>query len=161
MDPTSWNAPFWLVCAALFVIVMLRANGTYWLGRLAARGATHTRLARLMAKSGYQRACRQIDDFGAPVVTLSFLTVGFQTLVNLAAGTTRMSLRRYLPAVTVGSVIWALIYATIGTLGVDLALWLWQTSPQLTLGVAVVAATGLVGYVWWRRRHRKLAPMTD
>lgn len=35
------------------------------------------------------------------MVALSFLTVGFQTLVNLAAGAARMPLRRYLPAMVV------------------------------------------------------------
>jgi membrane protein DedA with SNARE-associated domain len=48
---------------------------------------------------------------------VSFLTVGFQTLINLAAGVTRMSLRHYLPAVVVGSVMWAFVYATIGFVG--------------------------------------------
>ena len=45
--------------------------------------------------------------WGAPVVTLSFLTVGIQTLVNLAAGVMRMPLRRYIPALTVGAILWA------------------------------------------------------
>ena len=67
--------------------------------------------------------------WGAPVVTASFLTVGVQTLVNLAAGLARMPLRRYLPALVVGGAIWAFIYATVWTAG--LAAWrrLWELSP--------------------------------
>ena len=39
--------------------------------------------------------------FGAPLVTLSFLTVGVQTVLNAAAGGLRMPLRRYTPAAIV------------------------------------------------------------
>ena len=86
MDPTGWNLPFPAVVAALFVIVMLRANGTYWLGRLGSAGARRTRLGRLLDSPGYARATERIDRFGPPVVALSFLTIGFQTVANLAAG---------------------------------------------------------------------------
>ena len=39
MDPTQWNVPFPLIVGALFVIVMVRANATFWLGRLGSAGA--------------------------------------------------------------------------------------------------------------------------
>ena len=39
MNPMEWDAPFSVIVAALFVIVMCRANATYWLGVLIARGA--------------------------------------------------------------------------------------------------------------------------
>lgn len=48
MDPRTWDAPLEVIVVALWVIVMARANGTYWLGRLAARGAESTRIQRLM-----------------------------------------------------------------------------------------------------------------
>ena len=39
------------------------------------------------------------------------LTVGVQTFVQISAGVTRMPLRLYLPAVAVGSVVWAKLNA--------------------------------------------------
>ncbi|QLQ15622.1 MAG: VTT domain-containing protein [Micropruina sp.] len=116
MDPTKWGQPFPVVAAALFVIVLLRASGTYLLGRLA-EGAAHRmpRVRDLMDRPGYVRAVGRINRWGAPAVSLSFLTIGVQTLVNLAAGATRMPLLRYLPAAALGSVVWALIYATAGS----------------------------------------------
>ena len=96
MDPTQWDLPFPLVVGALFCIVMARANGTYWMGRLVTRGAASTRARVLLESPGYQRATERLHRWGAPVVTLSFLTVGVQTMVNIAAGATRMPLRRYL-----------------------------------------------------------------
>ena len=146
MDPTKWGAPYPLVVAALFVIVMARANGTYWLGRAAAAGSERTRLRRLLHAPGYLRAVRWIDRWGAPAVSVSFLTVGFQTLINLAAGVTRMTLRHYLPAVVVGSVMWAFIYATIGFVGVSAIASLYSRSPILAIGLAVF---GVLLLAWW------------
>lgn len=154
MDPTTWNLPFPLVVAALFVIVMLRANGTFWLGRLGAAGARRTRLARLMESPGYLRAAERIDRFGAPVIAVSFLTIGFQTLANLAAGATGMKLRHYLPAVTVGCVLWALLYGALGTVGVDLFGRVWEQSPALAIGSLVAVTLAVTGYVVRQLRHR-------
>jgi membrane protein DedA with SNARE-associated domain len=146
VDPTKWGAPYPLVVAALFVIVMARANGTYWLGRVAAAGTERTRMRRMLHAPGYLRAVRWIDRWGAPAISVSFLTVGFQTLINLAAGVTRMSLRHYLPAVVVGSVMWAFVYATIGFVGVSAIASLYARSPILAITLSVFAALLLA---WW------------
>lgn len=154
MDPTQWDAPFPVVVAALFVIVMLRANGTFWLGRLSILGLRRFRLSRLLESPGFVRASERIDRYGAPVVTLSFLTVGFQTLANLAAGATGMKLRHYLPAVAIGGVFWALIYATVGFVGVELFGRLYAYSPSLAVSSAVLIALMIAGYVVWQFRRR-------
>lgn len=155
MDPTRWNLPFPAVVAALFVIVMLRANGTYWLGRLGSAGARRTRLARVMDSPGYVRAAERIDRYGPPVVALSFLTIGFQTVANLAAGATGMKLRHYLPAVSLGSVVWAFLYATLGTVGIDLFGRLYVLSPVLAVGLVCLTALAIAAYVVWQlRSHR-------
>jgi membrane protein DedA with SNARE-associated domain len=92
--------------------------------------------------------------WGAPVVTLSFLTVGIQTLVNLAAGVLRMPLRRYLPALTVGAIIWAFLYATVGF--ATFAAWrrLYEVSPAAAIISLVALLAGLAGYIVWQVRHR-------
>ena len=154
MDPTQWDVPYPLVVAALFVIVMLRANGTYWLGRAASAGARHTRLAKMMDSPGYLRATQRIDAYGPPVISLSFLTIGFQTLANLAAGATRMSQRHYLPAATIGSVMWAFLYATVGTVGVDLFGDLYRQSPALAISSGVLVVAVVVVYFGWQIRRR-------
>lgn len=147
MDPTQWHVPFAVVVAALFVIVMARANATYWLGRAAANGLHRTRVGRLMDSAGYQRAVQQINRWGAPAVSLSFLTVGVQTLINLAAGGTRMPLRRYLPAVTLGSLIWAFMYGTVGFVGVDALVRLYRVSPVLAISGTLALAAILAVYL--------------
>jgi membrane protein DedA with SNARE-associated domain len=154
VDPTRWDVPFPAIVAMLFVIVMLRANGTYWLGRLGTAGVRRTRLARLLESPGYLRATERIDRYGAPVVSLSFLTVGFQTLANLAAGATGMKLRHYLPAVTLGAVAWAFLYATLGTVGIDLLGDLWAFSPPLAVALVLLVAGGVLAHVAWQSRRR-------
>ena len=57
--------------------------------------------------------------FGAPAVTLGFLTVGVQTAINASAGMLRMPQRRFLPAVTLGALLWSLVYTTVGFTVVD------------------------------------------
>ncbi|AVM64498.1 MULTISPECIES: DedA family protein [Dietzia] len=110
--------PFALAFSTLFVIVMLRANATYWLGRGALRGGRLSgRFAHRLEGPTMQRAQRLSARYGVIAVPLSFLTVGVQTAINFSAGFTVMPLRRYLPAVTVGCVLWALLYSTVGMVG--------------------------------------------
>ncbi|WP_344809213.1 DedA family protein [Microlunatus ginsengisoli] len=149
--------PFPVAFGILFVIVMLRANATYWLGRGAETGAERTRLAKMLASPKFRRAQDVVARWGAPIVTVSFLTVGVQTLINLAAGVARMPLRRYLPAVTLGSIIWALLYATVGF--VTLAAWLklYALSPIATIAGTALLLAALAGFIWWQLRHRSAA----
>lgn len=110
--------PFALAFGTLFVIVMLRANATYWLGRGALSGGRLSdRLARRLDGPTMKRAQRLSSRYGVVAVPLSFMTVGIQTAINFSAGFTVMPLRRYLPAVTVGCVLWALLYSTVGMVG--------------------------------------------
>jgi len=161
VDPTTWGAPFPIVLGALFVIVMLRANATYWLGRAAAAGTEHTRLGHLVHSKGYTDAATWIDRWGPPAVTASFLTVGIQTLVNLAAGVMRMPLRHYLPAVAVGGLIWALIYSTVGFVGAAAFGLLWQRSPVAAVAVAVLVVGGLAWWIVTRLGSRARKPVPD
>lgn len=155
LNPMTWDAPYLAIVSALFVIVFLRANATYWLGRLISRGAERTRAARMMASPGYRRAVQQLNQWGPPVVSVSFMTIGFQTLVNLAAGAGRMPLSRYLPAVSVGCVLWAFLYGTVGTAGIEALGLVWDRNPALALFLGVLAVSALAVFVVWRVRQAK------
>ena len=153
MNPYSWNAPWFVVAAGLFVIVMLRANGTYWLGRGMSAGTSRTRYATLLEAPGYRKAQSWLERWGPLAVTFCFLLVGVQTLVNLAAGVGRMSMRRYLPAVVLGCILWALLYSTIGFVGFTAVAALYSFSPVLAIGLAVVAVASLIVFIVWRVRQ--------
>ena len=153
MDPTQWDAPYPLIITALFVIVLTRTNATYWAGRLVARGASRTRASRWMGTPGYRRAAARLNDWGAPVVALSFLTIGAQTLINLAAGANRMPLLRYIPATVVGSIAWAFLYGSVGFVGFEALTLLWEHSPVVAIGAGLVALGGLAWFVVWQVRR--------
>ena len=145
--------PFWQAFLALFASAMVRSNGTYWVGRGAIASwrryrGTHGELTA--------RAEALLRRLGPVAVTLSYLTVGIQTAIHLTAGVMRMPLRWYVPAAVVGSVIWAVLYATIGLAVVQA--WL-AAEAGSWWGVAVVALA-LVALVVWvgaRRRARMRA----
>lgn len=146
--------PYPWVVLILFGIVMLRANATYWIGRAAETGAERTRLASILRSARFRRAQQVVARWGAPVVTASFLTVGVQTLINLAAGVARMPLRRYLPAVTLGCVIWAFLYATVGFVTITAWLRLYELSPAGAVTGSIVLLAALAGFLAWQLRHR-------
>ncbi|MGW4052378.1 DedA family protein [Streptomyces sp. NPDC004779] len=150
------------VAGALYVIVLLRAGGTFAVGWLAGAGARRGRFAERMSSAKFQRAERAIQRWGAPVVAVSFLTVGFQTAANFLAGTMRMPLPRYLPALFVGGAAWALLYAVfgIGAIAALGALFARHTALGVAgVAVLVLAACGLV--VLRRRRAVTTAPEAD
>lgn len=148
----GWPLP--AAIGVLFVIVLLRAGGTYALGRGSRAG-----VKRLMERRGRMapqlaRAETVIERFGAPVVALSFLTVGFQTAVNLAAGVLRMPLVKYLPALVVGGAMWATLYGVLGLATVNAIISAAQRDPAAAVlsALAVVALLVLIEFATRRAR---------
>ena len=151
MNPLAWDAPRLVVYAALFCIVFARASATYAIGRGLIAGVSRTRFAARMQGPHFARARELVARYGAPVVAICFLTVGFQTMVLLAAGTLRMPLRRFIPALVTGATLWSLLYGTVGFVGVELWLALYRVSPVLAIVGTAALISALVGFVLWRR----------
>lgn len=136
----------------LYVVIWARAGGTYLLGRGARRAANRGRVKKLLESPTVQRATVLVNRWGAWVVALSFLTVGFQTAANAAAGLTGMPARRYLPALAVGGLAWAVIYGTVGLVAVAGWIELFLVSPAGA--VAVLALLVLLVALVLRHRRR-------
>jgi membrane protein DedA with SNARE-associated domain len=145
VDSHGW----WAVFLFLFVIVFLRAQGSHWLGRLAVAGAAHTRLRRYVDGPVMQRAHAYLEKWGPIGVPLSFLTVGFQTAVQVAAGVGRMSFALYTVVMIPGCVAWAALYT--GLAASALSLTRSVTWAAVTLLAVVLVAT--VVAVILRRRN--------
>lgn len=152
----SWleGKPFAITFAVLFGIVLLRAQGTYWLGRGVAAGVLHSSLAAKVSGPRTTKAIASLNRWGPPVVTVSFLTVGFQTVVNAAAGLIRMPWIRYTVAMLIGCVAWALIYATIGFAAIEGAIALAAHSPW-ALAIVIALIIGIVAAVMIARQRRR------
>jgi len=73
--------------------------------------------------------------YGMVAVTMCFLTVGIQAAVHASAGSLRMPLARYLPALTPGALLWAAVYPSVGLAAARLA------STRLTWAAAVLVVT--------------------
>ncbi|MGL5864698.1 MAG: DedA family protein [Dermatophilaceae bacterium] len=136
--------PVWIVAVVLWVGAFLRGLATYLIGRgLRARGG-RSRWAGRLDQPVVIRAEGWVQRFGAPAVSLGFLTVGVQTAVNLAAGLLRMPWRRFLPALVVGAALWSLVYTTVGLALIDAWLggrsWWWAVGAVLVV-VAIVLAS--------------------
>src|SRR5699024_6943365 len=97
-----------------------------------------------------QRAERALDRWGPPAVAVSFLTIGFQTAINLAAGVVRMRWYRYVPALTIGGAIWATIYTTIGSVSVAAVGTADTRVAVATIAVSVVLGVALAAWIIWR-----------
>lgn len=152
--------PFAGVVTALFFIVLFRAQGTYWLGRGIAAGTIRTPLGRRLGSRlsgpGLARAVGYLNRFGPIAVTLSFLTIGIQTMINGAAGLTRMAWPRYTLAMIPGCVAWAFIYATVGMTAFYAAVAAAAGSPWGL--VAVAAGVVTIALVMIGRRRRAPVP---
>jgi membrane protein DedA with SNARE-associated domain len=150
---TIAGVPFWVVYLAAFGIVLVRAQATYWAGRGVARGTAKGRVADALARPRAAAAIERVNRWGPPAVTLSFFTVGVQTLVNLAAGYLRMPYARYLVALLAGCAVWAAIWTTIGSAAVNAAIMLGITHP-VTLAVLGAGFVALVAWVAYRLTRR-------
>ncbi|OKH99126.1 hypothetical protein A6A06_26465 [Streptomyces sp. CB02923] len=147
-----------LTAAGLYVIILLRAGGTFAVGWLAGAGTRRSRFAGRLSSARFQRAERAIQRWGAPVVAVSFLTVGFQTAANFLAGSMRMPLARYLPALFVGGAAWALLYATAGLGALELLGRLFAERTALGVGAVAVLLLAVCAVVVYRRRNAARPP---
>ncbi len=140
-SPTAFGLPLPLAVGLFYLVVLLRGGATYALGRGARTGAGRTRVRARLETPRFRRAERIVERYGAPVVAVSFLTVGFQTLANLAAGALRMPLAAYLPALAVGGFAWALIWGVVGVATYEAVVALAARSP-LEAGLFVALLVG-------------------
>lgn len=153
---SPFGLPLWLGFAVMFLIVVARAQLTYWIGRAAGAGLAGSRWAERVGPRRIARAENVVARYGPAAVTVSFLTIGVQTAVNLVAGTTRMPFGRYLAAMLVGSAMWAVIW-TVGGVGIVWA-WLTVAGRWPVVAAVVVAIAVLAGVALALRRAGRSAP---
>lgn len=160
MDAFLKDYPFAAAWALLFVVGLLRGQGTYWLGRGASGAATRVggegegRWARLKAwlNGDSTRAGRTVvHRAGLVAVPLCYLTVGLQTAILVAAGLVRIPWLRFTIAQLPGVAAWATIYSTIGFAGWSAAIaaftgtgWGWALLAIL-IAVCVVLIVRRIG----------------
>lgn len=150
-NPMTWDGPWIWVWLALYFIVFCRAGGTYLVGRAVRNGVARVgSIQRVLGSASYLRAERVLDRWGPPAVAVSFLTIGFQTAINLASGVIRMRWYRYLPALLIGCALWATIYTTIGSVSIAAVGLAYNRWPLPTIIITIGLIISLVGWIIWR-----------
>lgn len=128
----------------MWVVGIVRTSIVYALGALAAEGGAHLdRIRKAMDSPLYRKARRLINRWGVIAVPLCFLTVGLQTAVIITTGFTKMPLRRWVPAMLLGTFIWACIYTTIGfaiLAALGLEPWMFPLALAIVITVMVIVA---------------------
>ncbi len=152
--------PWVWVFFVLYLVVFGRSYLMYWVARGLVVGATSTNkhIAKVVASDAFKNAEKWIATWGPPVVSFCFLTVGLQSAVLLSSGIGRMPQRKFIPALAIGSVFWALIYSTVGFFGVKLVIALWEYSVALTLVMAATLVAAITFFIFWRKRTKSLSP---
>ncbi len=158
------EGPFWMVFGALFLGAMARGQMMYWIGRIPTQAAINrtaptegwrARAHQWLAGGGADAGIRSLRKWGLPVVSVCYLTVGFQSIVQAAAGVLRIPLPWYILAQIPGALAWALIYSTIG-----FAVWaaVLAAAAGSPWGIAVlVALVALITTLVVRRRRARAA----
>lgn len=128
----------------MWVVGIVRTSIVYALGTLAAEGGARLdRIRKAMDSPLYRKARRLINRWGVIAVPLCFLTVGLQTAVIITTGFTKMPLRRWVPAMLVGTFIWACIYTTIGfaiLAALGLEPWMFPLALAIVITAMVIVA---------------------
>lgn len=136
--------PIEVALAFMWVVGIVRTSIVYALGALAAEGGARLdRIRKAMDSPLYRKARRLINRWGVIAVPLCFLTVGLQTAVIITTGFTKMPLRRWVPAMLVGTFIWASIYTTIGfaiLAALGLEPWMFPLTLAIVITVLVIVA---------------------
>ena len=136
--------PIEVALAFMWVVGIVRTSIVYALGTLAAEGGARLdRIRKAMDSPLYRKARTFINRWGVIAVPLCFLTVGLQTAVIITTGFTKMPLRRWVPAMLVGTFMWACIYTTIGfaiLAALGLEPWMFPLALAIVITVMVIVA---------------------
>ena len=163
------DAPFAALFGFFFAIVLVRTQATYWLARLVTVWTLDrtrpvrpwvARVHAWLSGSSTARGVEVLRRWGLVAVPASFLATGTKTVVNAAAGVVRMPFGRYLPAMLLGCVLHAAIYATVGWAAWSAALAAATGSPW-GVAVLVLLAAGLAALVVVAVRRRRARTTSD
>jgi membrane protein DedA with SNARE-associated domain len=153
----AWLESLPLGAGILFfwAVGIIRTTVIFALGRAATVGGRRIGLVRRVTDTPVcRRAERLVNRWGVLAVPACFLTVGLQTAVILTTAVTGMPLRRWIPAMLVGTLIWGTVYGTVGMAVV----WAWLEQPWVVAPVVVALAVGVTARaVHVRRRARRAA----
>ena len=145
------SQPFVIAVVFLTGVAGFRSQLTYWLVRGVHAGVVRTAWAQKMASEKRSKAIEKLEKWGWPLIPLSFLTVGFQTAVQLTAGLIGWRWLPYTLAAIPGWILWGVVYAAGGLAVFATILALAQQSWWLA-AIVILAIVGLIVFLVLRKR---------
>lgn len=103
--------PLWQATLFMFAGVFCRAQTTFWIGKFAHLGIIKTNWGKKKIDSEDKMGMLILKKYGWPIIPLSFLTVGLQSVIQLGAGLLDWKWLKYTLAALPGYVVWAFVYA--------------------------------------------------
>ncbi|MCL2802743.1 MAG: VTT domain-containing protein [Micrococcales bacterium] len=148
---------FAVAAITLTVVAAVRSQCTYWLGRAVRSGVVKSAWAQRLSADGGSKGRRWLERRGWPIIPLSFLTIGLQTAVNLAAGLVGWRWPRYTLAAIPGWIAWGVIYAAGGLAIFGALMALAKDSPMRAAAIIQLVVCLIVAglYIVSRRRASK------
>jgi len=149
--------PLWLAVAGFEVIAVVGTAVLF----VACRGSVGRLLARYgprlgLSEARVHRVAAVAETRGLPGLAIGRATPGLRTLTVVAAGVSRLSGRRALPALILGSSVFLQVHLVLGLLLGPLADRAFdQAKGPALAGLAVLAAGALL---FWRARRRSRLP---
>lgn len=91
--------------------------------------------------------------YGSVGVLLGHAVPGIRSFISFPAGIGRMRVRDFVAFSTAGAAIWNTVLVVAGYYLVDRWIALAQATDNIDLYVALAGVTGMLGYVYWRKRR--------
>ncbi|MDR2454383.1 MAG: hypothetical protein LBD51_07560 [Bifidobacteriaceae bacterium] len=151
------SQPFAIAFWCLTAVACVRSQCTYWLGRAVRAGVLRAPWAKRLSSQAALKARARLERWGWPLIPFSFLTVGFQTAVNLAAGVIGWRWGRYTLAAIPGWLMWGAVYAAGGLAVFAGVIALAAADPWLAVPIIEAAVVLVVAAVVLVRRRRRAA----
>lgn len=135
----------------------MRSQSFYWLGRYGnysalraaePEGGWKQKIWRKIHDPRTKEMTELINKRGLIVVTLSFLTIGIQSIINFAAGLSAMPWPRYTLAAIPGWLTWAAIYSSAGFVALQAVI----AKPITVIALLLII---LIAYFGIYRPYRK------
>ncbi|MFC6882008.1 MULTISPECIES: DedA family protein [Actinomadura] len=154
MRDTFWGMPLWLGAAVAVLIIFVRGQVYYWIGRTVGPRVYTSRIGRRVGEHRLRRVEAMVARRGALAVFAAHWVAGLRHAIPVSAGVVRMPLPRYLAASALGSALWTPPWVVGGYAVVWGWLEVFGRSPAATAALVAAVAALVAGLVAYRRRRR-------
>ncbi|MCP2339463.1 DedA family protein [Actinomadura rupiterrae] len=154
MRDSFWGMPLWLGVLVAVLIIFVRGQVYYWIGRGVGPRVYTSRVGRRIGEERLRRVEATVARRGLLAVVAAHWIAGVRHAIPIMAGVSRMPLPRFTLASAIGAALWTPPWVVGGYAVVWGWLKVFRESPLLAAGLTVLLAAVVASLVVWRRRAR-------